>query len=98
MQLLVQQWHVRRASCGSHRDLRESRAYRQHMQSCIACGARDLVCVPHAPCESPLRARVIDGRRPGVCLRVVFPIFSRHPLEEGGRHGGERGIWKCVIA
>ena len=39
----IQQWLVRRSSCGSHR---ESRAYRQHVQSCAASG-RAIVCVCH---------------------------------------------------
>jgi len=42
-QPLLQQQRLRRASCGSHR---ESRAYRQHVQSCAASG-RAIVCVCH---------------------------------------------------
>ena len=41
-QPLLQQQRLRRASCGSHR---ESRAYRQHVQSSAACGrARVYAC------------------------------------------------------
>ena len=40
---------------------------------------RDRVCMPHAACESRLRARASDGRRPRVCLRVVFMICGWPP-------------------
>ena len=39
----LQQWRVRRSSCGSNRHLR---ANRQHVQSCAACG-RARVCACH---------------------------------------------------
>ena len=48
--------------------------------------ARDRVCMPHAACESRPRAGLRDGRRPCVCVRVVFMICRWPPLEQGVRH------------
>ena len=45
--------------------------------------ARDRVCMPHTACESPLRALVIHGRRPRVCVRVVLPSLWPPPPRAG---------------
>ena len=79
----LQQWRPRRVSCGSHR---ESRAMRQHDQSCVASG-RAIMCACHmmhvkAGFES-LSDMVADLAR--VCA-LYCRMSAGHPLEEAVRH------------